>query len=43
MLRDGVLYRRFRDGETAIPGFLDDYAGFVQALIDLYETGSRCA
>jgi uncharacterized protein YyaL (SSP411 family) len=39
MLRDGVLYRRFRDGETAISGFLDDYAGFVQGLIDLYETG----
>jgi uncharacterized protein YyaL (SSP411 family) len=38
MLRDDVLYRRFRDGETAIPGFLDDYAGFVHALIDLYET-----
>jgi uncharacterized protein YyaL (SSP411 family) len=39
MVRDGILYRRFRDGETAIPGFLDDYSGFVQALIDLYETG----
>jgi hypothetical protein len=39
MLRDGVLYRRFRDNETAIPGFLDDYAGFVQALIDMYQTG----
>ncbi len=38
MLHDGVLYRRFRDGDTAIAGFLDDYAGFVQALIDLYET-----
>ena len=38
MLRDGALYRRFRDGETAVPGFLDDYACFVQALVDLYET-----
>ncbi len=37
MIVDGLLYRRFRDGETAIPGFLDDYAGFVQGLIDLYE------
>jgi uncharacterized protein YyaL (SSP411 family) len=37
MVAGGVLYRRFRDGETAIPGFLDDYAGFVQGLIDLYE------
>ena len=39
MLRDDVLYRRFRDGDTAIPGFLDDYAAFIQALIDLYQTG----
>ncbi len=36
--RDGVLLRRWRDGDAAIPGFLDDYAFFVQALIDLYET-----
>ena len=33
----GVLLRRYRAGEAAIPGFLDDYALFVQALIDLYE------
>src|SRR5262249_40923970 len=33
----GVLLRRYRDGEAAIPGFLDDYAFFVQALLDLYE------
>ncbi len=32
------LLRRFRDGEAAIPGFLDDYAFFLQGLIDLYET-----
>jgi len=38
-LREGVLYRRFREGETAIPGFLDDYSNFLHALIDLYETG----
>jgi hypothetical protein len=34
----GILLRRFRDGEAAIPGFLDDYAFFTQALVDLYET-----
>ena len=34
---EGRLHRRFRDGETAIPGFLDDYAAFVQGLLDLYE------
>ena len=39
MMRDEVLYRRFRDGETAIPGFLDDYSCFIQSLIDLYEAG----
>lgn len=34
----GVLLRRFRGGEAAIAGFLDDYAFFTQALLDLYET-----
>jgi uncharacterized protein YyaL (SSP411 family) len=33
----GVLLRRYRAGEAAIPGFLDDYALFAQSLIDLYE------
>ncbi|MBZ5576161.1 MAG: thioredoxin domain-containing protein [Acidobacteriia bacterium] len=33
----GLLLRRYRDGEALIPGFLDDYALFVQALLDLYE------
>jgi uncharacterized protein YyaL (SSP411 family) len=35
----GILLRRYRQGDTAIPGFLDDYAFFTQALLDLYETG----
>jgi uncharacterized protein YyaL (SSP411 family) len=35
--KSGVLLRRYRAGEAAIPGFLDDYAMFVQALLDLYE------
>ena len=35
---DGSLLRRYRDGDAAIPGFLDDYAFFAQALLDLYET-----
>ena len=34
----GTLLRRYRQGEAAIPGFLDDYALFTQALLDLYET-----
>ena len=33
---EGRLLRRFRDGESAIPGFLDDYAFFIQGLLDLF-------
>ena len=33
-----TLLRRYRDGDAAISGFLDDYAFFVQALLDVYET-----
>ncbi len=33
-----TLLRRYREGDAAIPGFLDDYAFFAQALLDLYET-----
>src|SRR5664280_3207429 len=33
----GTLLRRYREGDAAIPGFLDDYAMFVQGLLDLYE------
>jgi uncharacterized protein len=35
--KTGVLLRRYRQGEAAIPGFLDDYAMFAQGLLDLYE------
>ena len=35
----GILLRRYRQGDAAIPGFLDDYAFFTQALLDLYEAG----
>ena len=38
MWNGAVLLRRYRDGEAAIPGFLDDYAFLAQALLDLYET-----
>jgi uncharacterized protein YyaL (SSP411 family) len=34
----GVLLRRFRDGESAIDGFLDDYAASILGFLDLYET-----
>src|SRR5208337_980258 len=35
--KTGLLQRRYRDGEAAISGFLDDYAFFIGALLDLYE------
>ncbi len=34
---NGTLLRRYRAGDAAIPGFLDDYSMFVQGLLDLYE------
>jgi uncharacterized protein YyaL (SSP411 family) len=34
----GLLLRRYRDGEAAINGFLDDYAFLIAALLDLYQT-----
>lgn len=33
-----VLLHRYRDGEAKIEGGLQDYAFFIQALIDLYES-----
>jgi uncharacterized protein YyaL (SSP411 family) len=34
---EGRLYHRFRDGEAAIDGFLDDYAFFIWGLLELYD------
>ena len=36
--KSGLLLRRYRQQDAAIAGFLDDYALFTQALLDLYET-----
>jgi uncharacterized protein YyaL (SSP411 family) len=35
--KTGLLLRRYRLQDAAIPGFLDDYAFFTQGLLDLYE------
>ncbi len=35
--QEHLLLRRYRDGEAAIHGFVDDYAFFIQGLLDLYE------
>jgi uncharacterized protein YyaL (SSP411 family) len=35
--QDGRLLHRYRDGESAITGMIDDYAFFIHGLIDLYE------
>jgi uncharacterized protein YyaL (SSP411 family) len=36
---DGRLLHRYKDGESSIPANADDYAFFVQGLLDLYEAG----
>ncbi|MCR4294765.1 MAG: thioredoxin domain-containing protein, partial [Elusimicrobia bacterium] len=36
--KENRLYRRWRDGERAIPGFAEDYAFLAAGLLDLYET-----
>ncbi len=35
--RDGVLHRIFKDGQTKIPGYLDDYAYVAEGFLDLHE------
>ncbi len=37
MLKEGRLLRTFKDGHAKLNGYLDDYAFFVAALLDLYQ------
>jgi uncharacterized protein YyaL (SSP411 family) len=39
MSREGRLFHRFRDGESAITAFAEDYAFFAWGLLELYEAG----
>lgn len=34
-----ILQHSFRNGPSKAPGFLDDYAFLISALLDLYEYG----
>jgi len=36
--KEGFLLHRYRDGQSAISGNLDDYSFFIMGLLDLYET-----
>jgi uncharacterized protein YyaL (SSP411 family) len=37
LVKDGKLYRRFRDGDVAIEGNLEDHSFLIAGLLDLYE------
>ncbi len=37
MVKKGQLYRSWKEGQAYIPGYLDDYAFFISALLDLFE------
>jgi uncharacterized protein YyaL (SSP411 family) len=39
--KENRLYRRWREGERAIPGFADDYALTTAGLLDLHEAASE--
>jgi len=38
LTKDGELYHTYKDGQSKIMAYLDDYAYFVSALLDYFET-----
>lgn len=38
MTKGDILYRTYKNGEAKILGFLEDYAYFIEALLEVYET-----
>jgi uncharacterized protein YyaL (SSP411 family) len=40
LYRSGTLLHRYRDGDAAISGFLDDYAYLIEACLALYGAGA---
>ncbi len=40
LYKEGRLLRTFKDGTAKLNGYLDDYAYFIDALLDLYEATS---
>jgi hypothetical protein len=37
LLKDGIIYRNYKNGKASISGFLDDYAYLADACIELYQ------
>lgn len=37
LYQDGLLLRTHKDGQSKLKGYLDDYAFFIAALLDMYE------
>jgi len=41
MRKDGRLLARYREGDAAYPGYLDDYAFFIWGLLELYSASGK--
>lgn len=43
LMREGRLYVRYREGETAVPAYIDEYAFLLWAYLELYESSYDAA